>query len=65
MVKRFQYGVLAGPEGALLDLLLYEFKIRKNRFKALSLEFCLAAALRGAVEYWAFLRVATSNWDVS
>ena len=29
-VKRFQHGVLAGPEGALLDLLPYEFKKRKN-----------------------------------
>ena len=30
LVKRFQYGVLAGPEGALLHLLPYEFKKRKS-----------------------------------
>src|SRR5208283_4737784 len=34
-------------------------------FKALSLEFCLAAGLRGPVECWALWRAAASNWGVS
>ena len=70
MFSVFQHTRPAGPEGALLDLVLCDFGIRKNLSRLhspipLSLEFFWR---RGCAVRWnagAFRRAAASNWGVS